>query len=526
MKGRTVADGRRQRQWYTRDQVTSPTMSNDSLMALLTVSAAERRKIISWDVESVYLLADQDDFIVVKLTGESVDVLCDVDNGYKEYVTLEKGKKVLYVQLLKALYGCLRSALLWYELYTTKLKSMGFELNPYDPCVANKTINEKQCFIGYYVDDDIATHDSDKVLKQVAETVEKQVGKITVTTGDEHTFLGMNIKFNDNGTVTIDMQDCVKETLTDFPDKLRNKAASPARPDLFFVNNASPKLTQERSDIFHSIVMKLMWISQRCRLDITTAIAFLSTRVSRSTEQDWLKLKRVLEFLNGTFSDGLTLRAESLTELINFADVSFAVHPDMRSPTGGGASFGRGVFLPMSKKQRINTGSSTEGEVVGVSDYAPNTIWLLKFLEGQGYKQNLCLLYQDNEAAIKMLQNGKKSSTSRRTRRLDVGLFNIKDKLRQHNIEVRYCPTENMVADFFTKPLQGTHFRKLRRLILGMDAMSTLELGVPSDHIPKECVGTSLRSMQSLASHQSREKIPVGLEEQKARTYADIVTRK
>ena len=114
MKGRTVADGRRQRQWYTRDQVTSPTMSNDSLMALLTVSAAERRTIISWDVESVYLLADQDDFIVVKLTGESVDVLCDVDNGYKEYVTLEKGKKVLYVQLLKVLYGCLRAALLWY----------------------------------------------------------------------------------------------------------------------------------------------------------------------------------------------------------------------------------------------------------------------------------------------------------------------------------------------------------------------------------------------------------------------------
>ena len=438
-------------------------------MALLTVSAAERRKIISWDVEVAYLLADQDDFVVVKFTGESVDVLCNVDSKYKEYVTLEKGKKVIYVQLIKALYGCLRSALLWYELYTTKLQSMGFELNPYDPCVANKIINNKQCSIGYYVDDNIATHDSNEVLKQVAETVEKQVGKITITTGDEHTFLGMNIKFNKNGTVTIDMQDYVKETLTDFPDKLRNKVASPARPDLFFVKNASPRLNQERSDIFHSIVMKLMWISQRCRLDITTAIAFLSTRVS------WFKLKRVLEFLNGTFSDGLTLGAESLTELINFADVSFAVHPDMRSHTGGGASLGRGVFLPMSKKQRINTGSSTEGEVVGVSDYAPNTIWLLKFLEGQGYKQDLCLLYQDNEAAIKMLQNGKKSS-SRRTRHLDVRLFHIKDKLKQHNIEVRYCPTENMVTDFFTKPLQGTQFRKLRLLILGMDAMSTLKL--------------------------------------------------
>ena len=53
-------------------------------MALLTVSAAERRKIISWDVEGAYLLADKDDYVLVKFTGESVDVLCDVDASYRE----------------------------------------------------------------------------------------------------------------------------------------------------------------------------------------------------------------------------------------------------------------------------------------------------------------------------------------------------------------------------------------------------------------------------------------------------------
>ena len=94
-------------------------------MALLTVSSAERRKIISWDVEGAYLLADQDDFVIVKFTGESVDVLCNVDEEYKQYVSIENGKQVLYLQLLKALYGCLRSALLWYELYSSKLKGMG-----------------------------------------------------------------------------------------------------------------------------------------------------------------------------------------------------------------------------------------------------------------------------------------------------------------------------------------------------------------------------------------------------------------
>ena len=158
IKGRTVVDGRKQRKWYEKHEVTSPTISNDSLMALLTVSSAERRKIISWNVDGAYLLADQDDFVIVKFTGESVDVLCDVDEGYKQYVSIENGKKVLYLQLLKALYGCLRFALLWYELYSSKLQGMGFILNPYETCVANKTINGKQCSIGYYVDDNISTH--------------------------------------------------------------------------------------------------------------------------------------------------------------------------------------------------------------------------------------------------------------------------------------------------------------------------------------------------------------------------------
>ena len=248
------------------------------------------------------------------------------------------------------------------------------------------------------------------------------------------------------------------DALKDFPDKLRKAAASPARPDLFYLDHSSPRLSKHKSDLFHSLVMKLMWVSQRCRLDVATTIAFLSTRVLQPTEQDWFKLKRVLEFLNGTVQDKLTLGAESLDCLLNFVDVTFAVHSDMRSHFDGAASFGRGVFMPLSRKQHLNKGSSTEGEIVGVSDYAPNTSWLLKFLLAQGYKPKMTILYQDNESAIKLLKHGKKSS-SRRTRHIDIRLFNIKDKLREEGIEVAYCPTQKMVADIFTKPLQGSQFR-------------------------------------------------------------------
>ena len=73
-------------------------------------------------------------------------------------VRLENGKKVLYTRVLQAIYGCIESALLWYELFSTTLQDMGFQINPYDRCVANKLIDGKQCTISWYVDDNTVTH--------------------------------------------------------------------------------------------------------------------------------------------------------------------------------------------------------------------------------------------------------------------------------------------------------------------------------------------------------------------------------
>ena len=89
----------------------------------------------------------------MKIIGPEVDLFCNIDPTLADFVAYEKGKKVLYVQLDKALYGCVQSALLWYELYSSTLTDMGFELNPYDLCVANAELEGKQCTICWYVDD-------------------------------------------------------------------------------------------------------------------------------------------------------------------------------------------------------------------------------------------------------------------------------------------------------------------------------------------------------------------------------------
>ena len=197
--------------------------------------------------------------------------------------------------------------------------------------------------------------------------------------------------------------------------------------------------------------------------------------MSKSTEEDWGKLKRVLEYLRGTIALELRLGAENTDELDSFMDVSFAVHEDMKSHTGGGVSFGIGVLMGRSTKQKLNTASTTESEIVGAADYLPNTIWLMKFLRSQGYKLKTSVLHQDNESAIKLEKNSQRSS-SRRTRHLDIKYFWVKDKLKSEGIEVKYCPSECMVADFFTKPLQGNLFQILRDVIMGRVLVSSLKI--------------------------------------------------
>ena len=94
----------------------------------------------------------------------------------------------------------------------------------------------------------------------------------------------------------------------------------------------------------------------------------------------------------------------------------------MRSHTGGVISFGRGGLICKSKKQNINTKSSTEAELIGASDYLPNTLYVKMFMEAQGYPIHQATFYQDNESAIKMEQNGK-ASCGQRSRHIDIRYF-------------------------------------------------------------------------------------------------------
>jgi len=136
-------------------------------------------------------------------------------------------------------------------------------------------------------------------------------------------------------------------------------------------------------------------------------------------------------------------------------------------------SFGLGTLHARSTKQKLNTKSSTEAEIVGMSDYLPFNIWLRMFLEEQGYFLTNNIVYQDNQSAIRMERNGRNSCTGN-SRHVDIRYFFVKDRIDKDEISVEYCPTGIMLADFLAKPLQGRKFHLFRAVIMGYKPLSAL----------------------------------------------------
>ena len=122
----------------------------------------------------------------------------------------------------------IESALLWYDLFVSALKGMGFVLDPYDMCVTNKTINGKQCTVAWYVDDNKISHVEQEVVDDIVAKIGKRFPRLTISTGTEHNFLGIRIKYLDDGTVSLNMGDYIQEVVNNFGEDVPQTVSTPA----------------------------------------------------------------------------------------------------------------------------------------------------------------------------------------------------------------------------------------------------------------------------------------------------------
>jgi hypothetical protein len=160
LKTRACVNGNPQREYIDKETTASPTVMMDSMMITSAIQAHEGRKVWTCDIPGAFLHADLDEEVIMLLRGQLADLMVQVDPElYGPYlIKNEKGESILYVRMLKAMYGLLRSALLFYLKLVKDLKADGFTMNEYDPCVANKMVNGTQMTVCWHVDDLKVSH--------------------------------------------------------------------------------------------------------------------------------------------------------------------------------------------------------------------------------------------------------------------------------------------------------------------------------------------------------------------------------
>jgi len=459
LKARYVAGGHMQnRELYTEEETSSPTIALQSVYMIASIAAREKRKVYTMDIGTAYLNAKMGKEVLMRIEPKLAKILSKINPS--KYAIENDG--TIIVRLLRALYGCLESAKLWYDKLTGIFKKLGFKPNRRDPCVFNRLRNGKQVTVGLFVDDILSTCEDESNLQWLAQSLIDEFKDVTINRGIVHSYLGQTFDFGVDGQVTISMEGYIRDALDE--SGVTGHRVTPAKDNLFDVDDGSPALTTEQAIKFHSRVMKLFYLAQRARPDILTAMNFLSTRVSKSTAEDWEKLERVYMYLNSTADIKMVIRPHEKWQVLAYVDASFAVHPGAKSQSGMVISLGQGVVHASSKKQKLVGKSSTEAELIAVSDMLPQVIWTREFLMEQGYEVKPVML-QDNQSTMALIEKGR--STSARTRHIGIRYFFVKDRVDSGELSIEYEPTMTMLADCMTKPLQGDLFRDMREMLMG-----------------------------------------------------------
>ena len=320
----------------------------------------------------------------------------------------------------------------------------------------------------WHVDDLKISHMSKDVVEGIIARLNKKFGKespLTTNRGKVLEYLGMMLDYLQKGQVKISMYEYVKKIVEESPDDMKGIAKTPASGHLFNTNLDCEKLPEKTAQLFHHITAKLLYLCRRTRQDIQTAVAFLCTMVKSPDIDDYKKLARVIQYLRGTQELTLTIEPGDLPNW--WVDSSYTMHPDMHSHSSIIIMLGKGAVYSSSCKQKLNTKSSTEAELVGIDDAMGQVLWTRHFLAVQGEYVPTTTIYQDNKSTILLAENGKASS-SKHTRHLNVRYYFVTDQIKKGHVKVAFCPKQDMIADFFTKPLQGSLFMRMRERILNL----------------------------------------------------------
>ena len=464
LKARLVAGGDQQdKNLY--DDLSSPTVSTSAVFTLLAVAAHEHRHVAVVDISGAYLNAYMTKGVSVhmRLDRTMTGFITNIDARYKKHVDAGGG---IIVLLKKALYGCVESAGLWYNNLKDSMSALGYKRNECDRCVFNCIGPDGvQCTAAVHVDDLLITSKSKSMVTHLVEGLRNRYGAITLAHGPIVNYLGMSINLSTPGRAEVTMRGYSDEVV--FTSGVHGSARSPATEGLFETRDGAELAGEAARVWFHKVVAMVLYLAKRTKPECLTAVSYLTTRVTKCTADDLDKLQRLVRYIAATRNRGLVLMpgAGGITVKL-YVDASYGVHHDGKSHTGSCIVIGDiGAVHCRSSKQLIVTKSSTEAELVGLSDSANQGIFIRTFLIAQGYHMPALTILQDNQSCMALIARGR--SGAERTRHIQIRYFWVKERVDKGEVKIEYMRSEDMYANVLTKPLQGGQFVRERGCLTG-----------------------------------------------------------
>lgn len=459
-KARLVAQGFTQKYGVDFDEVFAPVAKQVTLRTLLTVASSRQMFVKHMDVKTAYLHGKLNEIIYMRQP-----------EGYS------MGGPNTVCLLKRSIYGLKQSARVWNQSIDAVFRNLGFKPSSADPCLYVRKKDNSYTYILIYVDDMLIVCRTEEEFDAIHQAL-RQHFNVTAL-GEVRHFLGIEIERDDNGFL-LNQERYITKLAERFGLENAKPAKIPLDPGYLQQKEEEKELRLPNNTHYLSLIGGLLYVAVQTRPDIAVSVSILAQKSSCPTQLDWHEAKRVLRYLKST-SDHKLYLGSTAAGLEMYADADWAGnHRDRKSNSGFLIRLGGGVISWASRKQTCVALSSTEAELVALTEACQELSWLKKLLIDIGENVSSPVpTYEDNQSCIRLVENGK---VEKRSKHIATKYFYVRDLQEQQQIVLKYCPTELMLADILTKPLQHQRLKTLRD-----------KIGVLRDIVEEECQKTATK---------------------------------
>lgn len=439
-KARLVAKGYAQEHGVDYEEVYAPVARMDTVRMVLALAAQNSWSVFQLDVKSAFLHGELTENVYV-----------EQPKGYEV-----KNEELKVYKLNKALYGLKQAPRAWFSRIESYFLKEGFEKSDSEQTLFTKVNKQgKHLIISLYVDDLIYTGDDEGMMCEFKNSMMNEFDMTDL--GKMRYFLGIEVMQFDGG-IFISQRKYVLEVLRRFGMEQSNSVQNPIIPGFKIFKDENG--IEVNGSFYKQLVGSLMYLTAT-RPDIMYAVSLISRYMSKPTELHLLAAKRVLRYLQGTTNFGILYKKGGNKELIGFTDSDYAGSVEDRKSTSGYVFILSDAAVAWSsRKQPIVTLSTTEAEFVAAAACTCQAVWMKRVLKKLGYGgSESTIIFCDNSSTIKLSKNPVMHG---RSKHIDVRFHFLRDLVNEGVVQLKFCGTQEQVADILTKPLKLESFQELR----------------------------------------------------------------